>query len=77
VSAEFDDEQGSFIEGPCEDTCDWCKAQARWVQSKFGPFIACSKYPGCKWTAKKTRLSATEINHEGMAKERFVEVGHE
>jgi len=44
-----------FTAGPCEDTCDTCGAQAAWVVGKYGAFIACSKYPKCKWTIRKTR----------------------
>lgn len=52
---DLDDLPGSLAAGPCNDTCDWCKAPARWADGKFGVFIACSKYPKCKWTASKTR----------------------
>lgn len=67
--ADLDDLPVSMAAGPCSDTCDWCKAPARWAEGKFGAFIACSKYPKCKWTAKKTRVSATQEKLEGIVQE--------
>lgn len=64
---DFDEIVGSMAEGPCEDKCDWCGAQARWATGKFGTFIACTKYPKCKWTVKKTRLTITEPKAELVA----------
>jgi len=36
-----------------EETCPKCKKQLRQVIGKFGPFVACSGYPDCKYIHQK------------------------
>jgi DNA topoisomerase I len=38
---------------PIEEKCPDCGSDLMWRRGRFGPFIACSNYPNCKYIKKK------------------------
>jgi DNA topoisomerase-1 len=38
---------------PIDEACPECKKPLMWRRGRFGPFIACSDYPNCKYIKKK------------------------
>jgi DNA topoisomerase-1 len=58
---------------PIDEKCPECKSDLMWRRGRFGPFIACSNYPTCKYIkkkeAKKIGLTCPECN-EGEVVER-------
>ena len=58
---------------PIDEKCPECKNDLMWRRGRFGPFIACSNYPDCKYIkkkeAKKIGLTCPEC-HEGEVVER-------
>jgi DNA topoisomerase-1 len=38
---------------PIEENCPECGNPLTWRRGRFGPFIACSNYPACKYIKKK------------------------
>jgi DNA topoisomerase-1 len=58
---------------PIDEKCPECKSDLMWRRGRFGPFIACSNYPECKYIkkkeAKKIGLTCPECN-EGDVVER-------
>jgi DNA topoisomerase-1 len=38
---------------PIEEPCPECGSELTWRRGRFGPFIACSNYPTCKYIKKK------------------------
>jgi DNA topoisomerase-1 len=38
---------------PIDESCPECKNPLTWRRGRFGPFIACSNYPECKYIKKK------------------------
>ncbi len=58
---------------PIDENCPDCGKPLAWRRGRFGPFIACSDYPSCKYIKKK---EAIEIGllcpecHEGQVVER-------
>jgi DNA topoisomerase-1 len=38
---------------PIDETCPECGSALTWRRGRFGPFIACSNYPACKYIKKK------------------------
>jgi DNA topoisomerase-1 len=39
---------------PTGETCEKCGAPLVYRKGRFGPFIACSNYPKCRYTKKMT-----------------------
>ncbi len=58
---------------PIDEKCPECQNDLMWRRGRFGPFIACSNYPTCKYIkkkeAKKIGLTCPECN-EGEIVER-------
>jgi DNA topoisomerase-1 len=58
---------------PIDEKCPECKNDLMWRRGRFGPFVACSNYPDCKYIkkkeAKKIGLTCPEC-HEGEVVER-------
>ena len=58
---------------PIDEKCPDCQSDLMWRRGRFGPFIACSNYPTCKYIkkkeAKKIGLTCPECN-EGEVVER-------
>jgi DNA topoisomerase-1 len=58
---------------PIDEKCPECQSDLMWRRGRFGPFIACSNYPTCKYIkkkeAKKIGLTCPECN-EGEVVER-------
>jgi DNA topoisomerase-1 len=58
---------------PIDEKCPECQSDLMWRRGRFGPFIACSNYPTCKYIkkkeAKKIGLTCPECN-EGDVVER-------
>jgi len=58
---------------PIDEKCPECQNDLMWRRGRFGPFIACSNYPNCKYIkkkeAKKIGLTCPECN-EGDVVER-------
>jgi DNA topoisomerase-1 len=58
---------------PIDEKCPECQNDLMWRRGRFGPFIACSNYPTCKYIkkkeAKKIGLTCPECN-EGDVVER-------
>lgn len=41
-----------FDNGKTAESCPWCDGNAVWREGNFGrKFLACSKFPTCKWTS--------------------------
>jgi DNA topoisomerase-1 len=40
-------------EKPIDESCPQCGSPLMWRRGRFGPFIACSSYPTCKFVKKK------------------------
>ena len=40
-------------ERPIDEKCPDCEKPLQWRRGRFGPFIACSNYPDCKYIKKK------------------------
>jgi DNA topoisomerase-1 len=38
---------------PLDEKCPQCGKELMWKRGRFGPFIACSDYPNCKYIKKK------------------------
>jgi DNA topoisomerase-1 len=38
---------------PIDEKCPECSSDLMWRRGRFGPFIACSNYPECKYIKKK------------------------
>ena len=38
---------------PIDEKCPECSSELAWRRGRFGPFIACSNYPACKYIKKK------------------------
>ncbi|HEX6737528.1 MAG TPA: topoisomerase DNA-binding C4 zinc finger domain-containing protein, partial [Vicinamibacteria bacterium] len=38
---------------PIDETCPECGKPLTWRRGRFGPFVACSNYPECKYIKKK------------------------
>jgi DNA topoisomerase-1 len=38
---------------PIDETCPECSKPLTWRRGRFGPFVACSNYPECKYIKKK------------------------
>jgi DNA topoisomerase-1 len=38
---------------PIDENCPECGSALTWRRGRFGPFIACSNYPDCKYIKKK------------------------
>jgi DNA topoisomerase-1 len=38
---------------PIDEKCPECQSDLMWRRGRFGPFIACSNYPECKYIKKK------------------------
>jgi DNA topoisomerase-1 len=41
------------VEKPIDEKCPECGSALTWKRGRFGPFIACSRYPDCKYIKKK------------------------
>ena len=41
------------IEGPTAEKCPDCGATVVWRNGNWGPFMACSAYPKCRWKYSK------------------------
>jgi DNA topoisomerase-1 len=58
---------------PIDEKCPECQSDLMWRRGRFGPFIACSNYPNCKYIkkkeAKKIGLTCPDCN-EGEVVER-------
>ena len=58
---------------PIDEKCPQCRNDLMWRRGRFGPFVACSNYPDCKYIkkkeAKKIGLTCPEC-HEGEVVER-------
>ncbi len=58
---------------PIDEKCPECKNDLMWRRGRFGPFVACSNYPDCKYIkkreAKKIGLTCPEC-HEAEVVER-------
>jgi DNA topoisomerase-1 len=58
---------------PIDEKCPQCGNDLMWRRGRFGPFVACSNYPSCKYIkkkeAKKIGLACPEC-HEGDVVER-------
>jgi DNA topoisomerase I len=58
---------------PIDEKCPQCGSALTWRRGRFGPFVACSNYPSCKYIkkkeAKKIGLTCPEC-HEGDVVER-------
>jgi len=58
---------------PIDEKCPECGSDLMWRRGRFGPFIACSNYPACKYIkkkeARKIGLTCPECN-EGEVVER-------
>jgi DNA topoisomerase-1 len=51
---------------PTGETCEKCGAPLVHRKGRFGPFIACSNFPKCRFTKKVTGAKTTEPNEEGQ-----------
>jgi DNA topoisomerase-1 len=50
---------------PLDETCPECGAQLRMRFGRYGPFIACSNYPDCKYTRNLEEPAAAASNGNG------------
>lgn len=70
-------EQGELelikTEGPklLDETCPTCGKQLRQVIGKFGPFVACSGYPDCKYIKQKIATFVCPLDKGTVAERRW------
>jgi DNA topoisomerase-1 len=50
---------------PTGDNCEKCGAALVYRKGRFGPFIACSNYPKCRFTEKLSKSKEAEGSGEG------------
>ena len=58
---------------PIEEKCPQCGSELMWKRGRFGPFVACSSYPTCKYIKKKEAKPIGLVCpdcHEGQVVER-------